>query len=402
MFNCLAYDDTGWFLGRKELKRLRLTVLKSLLKMFSFYGLEKGTDFTYNQQDSIITFGNFSDIFLVDLDSRPSDPEHLWTGGYEWTGGAVDESNECSESIMLAVNGRCGWRNNDKYDLPASTLETFNPDKGHVNRRYWIPFRDKSEKSHIKFVRALPTDNPHPSVKIWVENMLKAGDKKRIDRLVYGNFDYDADPDKIFEFDKLNDMFSNSFVESGQPAIIVDSARLGGDKATIYVWRGWIVEHIEEINKSKMDELDDRIKYLKREYKVPNSRIVLDITGGLGSGIVDIRKYVGFESGRRAVAGGHYFNLRSQCYFEIAKKVNKAEIWVKFTDTDIKAKLIEELEQIKDFNADKDEQKPRIIPKDKIKEKLGGRSPDHSDNFMMRIILDLVPPAKMTSIKGLY
>ena len=66
---------------------------------------------------------------------------------------------------------------------------------------------------------------------------------------------------------------------------------------------------------------------------------------------------------------------------------------------EIKAKLIEDLEQIKDWNSDKDE-KLRVIPKDKIKE-MTGRSTDYSDPFMMRMYFELVPPPKTASIRGL-
>lgn len=404
LFNSLAYPDTGWFIGRKELKRLRLTVLKSLLKVFSFYGLKKDEDYKYNQQDSVIRFNNGSEIFLLDLDSSPSDPEHLWTGGYEFTGGAIDESNECSESIIHAINGRCGWRNNEKYNVPQTTLETFNPDKGHVNRRYWKPFRDKREKEHERFVRALPTDNPHPAVKSWVKNMYKSGDKKRIERLVEGNFDYDNDPTRLFDDDAIANMFSNSFVEDdnyNEMFITVDVARLGADKAVIFVWSGWTIIHVEEYPKLKTNIFNNHIQAAMRRYRVPKSNVIVD-EDGVGGGVVDFGGYVGFVNNEKAKKDANFFNLKSQCYWDISKRVNSNKIYCKFNDMDFKEALIEELEQIKDYNSDKDNQKVRVTPKDEIKDKLG-RSPDYADTFMMREYFELKEVKLVTAsrVKGI-
>lgn len=397
-FMSLAYPDTGWFIGRKELKRLRLTVLKSLLKLFSFYGIRKDEDYKYNQQDSIITFNNKSDIFLLDLDSRPSDPEHLWTGGYEFTGGCIDESNECTESMVIAINARCGWRNNDKYNIPQTTLESFNPDKGHVNRRYWIPFRDNKELEHQKFIRALPTDNPHPSVKTWVKNMRKTGDKKRIERLVDGNFDYDCDPTKLFEYQSIVAMWSNDHAERGKRYITCDVARLGADSTVIFVWDGWQIIYGERFSKKRTNQTVDRLNQLKREYGVMTHNVIVD-EDGVGGGVVDHGNFTGFINGSKAKNGENYNNLKSQCYFEIADVVNDGRIYIKVTDLEIKTILIEDLEQMKDWNADKD-QKKSVIPKEEVKEQIG-RSPDCSDAFMMRMLPELVPEAQTGNPAGL-
>ena len=56
---------------------------------------------------------------------------------------------------------------------------------------------------------------------------------------------------------------------------------------------------------------------------------------------------------------------------------------------DLKEGLIEELEQIKRKNSDKDG-KLEIIGKDEIKENLG-RSPDLADCLMMRMYFELIP-----------
>ena len=57
-------------------------------------------------------------------------------------------------------------------------------------------------------------------------------------------------------------------------------------------------------------------------------------------------------------------------------------------ETEHKETIIQELEQVKRSNVDKDG-KLSIIPKEKVKELLG-RSPDFSDALMMRMYFELI------------
>jgi hypothetical protein len=121
---------------------------------------------------------------------------------------------------------------------------------------------------------------------------------------------------------------------------------------------------------------------------------------GLGGGVVDFYKCKGFVNNSRPMenpeAGRdqkgnripeNFDNLKSQCYFRLADKVNKNELFLECEDDSIKDLIIEELEQIKQKNMDSDLKKG-VIPKDKIKEVLG-RSPDFADTIMMRMWFEL-------------
>jgi len=55
--------------------------------------------------------------------------------------------------------------------------------------------------------------------------------------------------------------------------------------------------------------------------------------------------------------------------------------------------LIEELDQIRSKDADKDG-KRKIVPKDEVKKNIG-RSPDHADCFIMRMFFELQKPKTM-------
>jgi polyribonucleotide nucleotidyltransferase len=70
---------------------------------------------------------------------------------------------------------------------------------------------------------------------------------------------------------------------------------------------------------------------------------------------------------------------------------------VEVEDEIFKEELIEELEQIKQKNPDKDN-KLSIIPKDEIKDTLG-HSPDIADMMMMRMFFEFKRPKEVDNIR---
>jgi hypothetical protein len=85
----------------------------------------------------------------------------------------------------------------------------------------------------------------------------------------------------------------------------------------------------------------------------------------------------------------NFSNLKSQCYFKLAEYINQERVFIDCKDITIKESIIQELEQVKQHNMDKDG-KRQVLPKDKVKE-LIGRSPDFSDTLMMRMWWELQP-----------
>ncbi|PYQ25766.1 MAG: hypothetical protein DMF56_26655 [Acidobacteria bacterium] len=93
-----------------------------------------------------------------------------------------------------------------------------------------------------------------------------------------------------------------------------------------------------------------------------------------------------------------YANLKAQCTYMLAALVNKHGMAIDLTAVELppdvtvsqfKQMLIEDLEQMKRKDADKDG-KLKIVPKDEVKERLG-RSPDFGDDLMMRMFFELKP-----------
>lgn len=386
--NALAYPDTGWLLGRKDLINLRRTTLLTLFKLWEELGIKR-EEYNYNQQSNIITFQNKSQIFLFDLANQPSDPLFTRLGGLDLTGAFIDESNEVPEQAINIILTRLGRRHNEKYGLTPKLLEGFNPDKGHVYSRYYKPWRDALLPAYRKFIKALPTDNP--TVTESYLNQLRNSDKITRERLLFGNFEYDDDPTNLMQYDAIVDLFTNTAEASEEMYLTADIARFGQDKTVIMVWQGLRVLRIYTYEKQGLDETTNKIRDFATEHRIPYSHIVID-EDGVGGGVVDaLQGTKGFTANSTAlenpVTGGkeNYQNLKAQCTYKLADFVNRHKIAVA-ADSTVRTLLIEELEQIKTKDIDKD-QKLRIRSKDEIKEVIG-RSPDYADALMMRMLME--------------
>jgi len=384
----LNYDESRWLIGRSKLKNLKQTTLATFFDVCKTLNLSADTDFNYNAQNGEITFLNGSVVILKDLFLYPSDPNFDSLGSLEVSGAFIDECNQCSRKAVEVVKSRIRYKLAEFGVIPKM-LMSCNPAKNWVFTEFFKPFEDGNLSEDKAFIQALITDNPHADPE-YIKSLHKMDENSK-QRLLFGNWRYENDPTKLFEYNAIVDMFTNKYVETGAMYITADIARLGEDKTVIYVWSGWQLVHAVSFGKQKLDYTDERIQSLAKEYRVQQHNVIVD-EDGVGGGLVDFGNYTGFVNNSKAKDKTNYANLKSQCYFEIAKKVNAGEISVKFTDSEIKAKLIEDLEQIKDWNSDKDE-KLRVIPKDKIKE-MTGRSTDYSDPFMMRMYFELVPPLK--------
>lgn len=190
-----------------------------------------------------------------------------------FTDGFFEESNEINPKGVEMLQTRTGRWKNEKYGLPARTLETFNPDKGHVYSRYWLPFRDKKETPKQKFIRALLSDNKYLGEE-YFQNLVNKS-KITKERLLYGNFDYDDTPGKLFVFDALQDLRTNPIYNKTK-YIVCDPARKGRDTAVITVWDGFEVIDYAVYPISTNDILENRIKELASKHGIPMRQVIVD------------------------------------------------------------------------------------------------------------------------------
>jgi len=394
---CLAYPDTAWLIGRKELTNLKRTTIITLFKVFKDFGLDT-TMYQYNQQNNIITFSNGSQIFFLDLGYKPSDPLFTRLGGLELTGAFVDEANEIPIEAINILKTRLGRRGT----LKPKILETFNPDKGHVYSRYYRPHKEGKLPPHRKFIPALATDNPYTTEE-YLEQ-LRNSDKITKERLLFGNFEYDDDPSILVNTDAFEDLFTNT-VNRKEKFLSIDVARYGKDKTAIGLWNGYELSKVYIYEKYGIDQLSDVIKTLASQEQIPYSHIIID-EDGIGGGLVDnLRGVKGFmgnsipfeiwDTRQFKFIPANFQNLKAQCYFTLADMINNHKLSVK--DETIKELLREDLSAIRQKNQDSDG-KLAIISKDDMKDIIG-RSPDISDMMMMRMYFEFKKPNEMQTIE---
>ncbi|ROI02931.1 hypothetical protein EGI16_12235 [Chryseobacterium sp. G0240] len=385
--NRLKYPDTRGLIGRASLKTLKETTLQSFFYVANQQGLKANIHYKFNAQSNQILFPNKSIIFLKDLFLYPSDPNFDELGSLEITDLFIDETAQITKKAWDIAQSRIRY-NLDMYGLVPKALWTSNPSKNWNYQDYYLLDEKNEMPNNRKFVQSLVTDNPYIS-KHYIDNLHKLPEVDK-QRLLYGNWRYDDDPARLIEYDKIINAFSNSFVAEGQRYITADIARFGSDKAVIMVWSGYRVLKIVSIDKCSITELAERIKQLAIEYSVPINNIVCD-EDGVGGGVVDILECKGFVNNAKPFEENdaivQYQNLKSQCYFHLSFKFNNDTIYL--GETEYKEVIIQELEQVKRHNIDKDG-KLAVIPKEKVKEILG-RSPDFSDSLMMRSFFDLEP-----------
>lgn len=380
--NCQKYPKSRWLMGRSKLKTLKETTLNTFFDICAQLGVSD--QFHYNQQSGVITHLNGSEIILKDLFLYPSDPNFDSLGSLEITGAFIDECNQIVFKAWQIVKSRIRYKLKE-FGLIPKMLGSCNPAKNWTYSQFYHPFRKKELKPYRKFIQALPTDNPHLP-ESYLES-LRQLDENSKQRLYYGNWEYDDDPAALIDFRKLQDIFTNSFIKSGERFITADIARFGRDKTVIGCWDGFRLVRIVEFDKNKVTEAATKIQELAEYYSVPMSNIVVD-DDGVGGGVVDILGCNGFVNNSRPLDNPetkqpeNYMNLKSQMYYALAKLINESGLYIE-CDSATRDVITQELEQVKQHNMDKDGKK-QVLPKDEVKELLG-RSPDYADMIMMRM-----------------
>lgn len=393
----LRYPGTRGLIGRASLKTLKDTTLNSFFDVARMQNLKSGTHFKFNQQSNIIFFPNKSIIFLKDLFQYPTDPNFDELGSLEITDAFIDENNQLVEKAWNIVRSRIRYKLDD-YGLIPKMLGTCNPSKGWIYNRFYKPSREGELPNDRKFIQALVSDNPDISVH-YRQNLLGLDEASK-QRLLYGNWEYDDDASTLIQYDKIIDCFTNDFLPVGERFITADIARFGKDKTVVGIWVGWKVVFKVYQGKS-VTEVAQIIKELQSQYRISNSNTIVD-EDGVGGGVVDALKCKGFVNNSMALASPtspkdrdgkrikeNYNNLKSQCYYRLADRINKGGLFINCSDIDAREMIIQELEQVKQHNMDKDGKKA-VVPKEIVKEIIG-RSPDYSDTLMMREWFELTP-----------
>lgn len=367
--NAISKPDTRYLIGRSRLNVLKNTTLKTLKDILKDY--DNLIDYHINMITNTITFKNGSEIILMDLFPYPSDPDYDRLGSLEITAAFIDELSEISYKGFEVLFTRIRYKLNE-YKLTPKLFCASNPTQGWPKRFFYKPYKEGTLKDNIKFIPALPNDNPYIP-ETYIENLNKSLTPQLKSRLLKGEWDFDDDDYNIFNYEDIQQAFYNE-VPEGETYISCDVANIGTDNTIIIIWKG--LKMLKTYKYSKYDT-QRIIKILKEKmniYKCKIQNVIID-ADGLGVGVSDgLKGCVAFK-GSSAAVNKLYKNMRNECYFKLAELIQDVKFDMLYQD-DITQELI---------NTRIDDKKEiQLISKDQIKRNIG-RSPDIADAIMMRM-----------------
>lgn len=390
LLQCSYHIPTSrWFIGRNNIK----DTLQSFLVTFN--KVAKVHNFTdYKPTQNGIEFKNGSFIEYLDLSFYPyKDPLFERLGSKEYTGGWIEEAGQIHHLAFDVLKSRIGRHLNNEYKLTPKLFVTCNPKKNWLYKEVYKPFKQGNLSKDFAFIQSLSSDN-YFLTSDYIESLKSIKDKATKERLLYGNWEYDNDPNALIEYDAILDLFTNSHVKKGKSYISTDIALQGSDRFVIGSWSGLNLKIINDYNKTDGKEVVDSITSLKNDTKTPNSRIVYD-SDGVGNYLSGYLKGAkGFINNGKPVSiknkNIQYQNLKTQCQYKLAEYINERKIYISAKlSEETKKLIIEELEQLKSYQTDRDG-KLKTVPKHILKQTLG-RSPDFLDMLTMRMLFELKP-----------
>ena len=158
---------------------------------------------------------------------------------------------------------------------------TCNHAKNWVYTQYYRPTKEGKQKPYRKFIQSLVDDNEY--ISRYFKTQLETLDELSKQRLLDGNWEYDATNDSLIEYDAILNIFSQKGIE-GQKYISCDVARFGSDKTIIMYWEGLHIRKMRTLLKSAINDVVDEVRKLQQENKVPLRNIIIDEDGvGRGS-----------------------------------------------------------------------------------------------------------------------
>lgn len=395
----LDYPGNFGLLMRKTWPSFRDTELPQLEK---FLDLALVAD--WNKSDKMIIMINGSRIRYGGMGDKPDDWEKFMSGEYGWI--ALDQAEQFTllEFQMLATRLR--------LMLPGIRyffLLSCNPNIGWIKEL----FLEKCPKNHI-FIPALPEDNKANLPPTYIKRMeaiLSANQRKA---LLKGDWEAVGEPDNVYSYLEVQKA-TKRHVEASEPVEIgTDVARSGEDETTIILREGLRIRVHSKAQGHDLMRTTGEIWRCCQETIIPRwkdelKKITIKVDAdGLGAGVVDrlneqryekeklylemILKLVSKKRKEELEKGGYririkileihgagkareparFKNLRAEIHFGMQDLLEDLDLPV---DRELMTQLMAIKYKINSAG------QYEILPKDKIKEKLG-RSPDLAEGVI--------------------
>lgn len=490
---CERYPWTRWFLARDELKRLKTSTILTFFELLQKDWYVKDWTwkkwYRYYEVRWWIEFNNWSVIDLIELWYQPSDPIYARIGSTEYTGGAIDEAAEINYDWFDIISSRIRYKlenfchnchkwidksnfvREEKFDNPEFGTDpeviytedmrqfsrnvykcphcweetywlqprmicSFNPDKGWVYHKFYSKYREGTLPHSYAFIPALPWDNPNLA-KSYIQRLYNMSEINK-QRLLYGNFEYDDSPWRIFDYDQILDWFNRETEDDKiewerkentmldrmisdkwylpefwyNYKMVVDPARAGKDLAMLVIFNGLSVEKIIIYGTSSITDLEDKCKQLMSKYNMTRHDVIVDewwVWWGLKDAL-RCKWFIAHSSPiqpkpnkkvKDKLDKVSYHRLRDQCYHLLSQKQKDIAISLKhvkiynssLTVEQLKRRIIDDVDAVVQIDIDKD-WPYKVMSKKDLKKKLG-RSPDFGDALMMYMLFFIKKPRRV-------
>lgn len=291
-------------------------------------------------------------------------------------------------------------------DLAGDAMFAGTPQKENPNLRRLEKMAETDpdyEAFHFK-----TSDNPY----IPAEEIEKA--RKELDYNIFQQ-EYEAEyldnAGSLFHYNSLLDIFSNSIVKRDDDKyLIVDIADDGSDKTVFSFWESLEEYKREEFAHLNTEGIVTKIREFTQSDRIPYSHVAVDAIG-VGAGVASsslLDGIIGYKSSYQAIKTdtnivrlpnvgrlnapaiiplvSDYRNLRNQCLFTLADRVNNHKVASRLQGRQKEA-IIEELFCYQSLSPI--EGKRQATAKEDVAQMIG-HSPDASDCYIMRMYFEVM------------
>lgn len=399
---CKKYPGTRWGLARKELKSLKQTTLATLIsKVHRKLGISEN-DYKLNLLDSTLSYTNGSEILLLDLTAKPSDPEMESLGSLELTGAFVDEIGEVNKKAYTVLSSRVNRWLNKEYGLTGKVVGSCNPSPGFVRQDYYEKYEslgagrmqkwqngsvwvgDDRLPAYSVYIRSTAFDNPFGDNN-YIEGLRRLPPQER-KRLLEGDWNYTDEADSLFPYALIKKMTEYETPQNKDSKfnkyIGVDPSDKGKDSTVItLVEAGVIMEQLEVKSPQGKDDAigfyiaGKLISFAEKHGFTPIiARNIMVEENGIGASLRDAMRTMGWRINTYMAS----LQTRNEGYYQFMVDADegKIKIW---------HELIEDgtlVKQLTVHRYDLDSGKPVITKKKELRALLN-RSPDHADSAMI-------------------
>ena len=387
----LLYPGNRGFVGRKTLRSLKRTTMVTFFRVCPPELIAN-----YNKTELTVTLINGSLIEFGELNIS-ADPLLEKNKSLEIGWFAIDEASEVDGKYFAFLTTRLRWvLPNGRRPRYTGFMGT-NPEMGWC----YDGFVQPGNHGNRAFIPSLPTDNRFNTPE-YLSDMLENLTKEDIQRFYFGNWLAANDPRQLISYQSMKQAHELEILLATDLALGVDVARYGDDLTVLTLLNRTGDEYMTEVKtweyeKTSTTEVADIVAGLMLEYRIPASRVVVDV-GGLGAGTVDSLadknisciSFVGGAVPLEDESSYTYRNLRSQGYWYLRKHLHDNQLALQLDNVRLK-----EVTSVRyDVSSDK---MITIESKDKIKKRLSGKSPDKADALMMAI---MAYPMEQENIMG--